>query len=51
MRPTVYTIEMAYAQMRSLQEQASRSRVHQAVTSGRAGAEKAGRSRRRAKKR
>ncbi|OII68182.1 hypothetical protein [Streptomyces sp. CC77] len=27
MTPTVYTIEMAYAQMRYLQEQASRSRV------------------------
>lgn len=47
----MYTIEMAYARMRSLQEQADRSRAHRAVTAGRAGAEKTGRSRRRAKKR
>ncbi|MDH2391749.1 hypothetical protein QCN29_23810 [Streptomyces sp. HNM0663] len=29
MKPTVYTIEMAYAQMRQLQELADRSRAHQ----------------------
>ncbi|MFG2298835.1 hypothetical protein [Streptomyces sp. NPDC048603] len=31
----MYTIEMAYAQMRQLQEQASRSRAHQQVVAAR----------------
>ncbi|MEU3629561.1 MULTISPECIES: hypothetical protein [Streptomyces] len=35
MTPTVYTIEMAYAHMRSMQEQAHRSRVAKAATAGR----------------
>ncbi|MFF3751331.1 hypothetical protein ACFYYH_12835 [Streptomyces sp. NPDC002018] len=32
---TVYTIEMAYAQMRSLQEQANRSRARQVLAARR----------------
>jgi hypothetical protein len=35
MTPTVYTIEMAYAHMRSMQEQAHRSRVRQAAVAAR----------------
>ncbi|GAA4906147.1 hypothetical protein GCM10023237_27070 [Streptomyces coeruleoprunus] len=42
----MYTIEMAYAQMRSLQEQASRSRVRKSATATRraAGTTSAGRA-------
>ncbi|MFF2650836.1 hypothetical protein [Streptomyces sp. NPDC058045] len=35
MRPTVYSIEMAYARMRELQELADRSRAHRPVTARR----------------
>ncbi|MEV0744002.1 hypothetical protein OG345_23235 [Streptomyces sp. NBC_01220] len=33
----MYTIEMAYARMRELQDQANRSRAHQPATAHRAG--------------
>ncbi|MFE7774405.1 hypothetical protein ACFU5O_10960 [Streptomyces sp. NPDC057445] len=45
---TVYTIEMAYAHMRQLQELASRSRAHQPAAAHRA--DRAGRPARRAAK-
>ncbi|WKX71898.1 hypothetical protein [Streptomyces sp. XD-27] len=35
MSPTVYTIEMAYARMRELQELANRSRAHQPASASR----------------
>ncbi|MFD5033266.1 hypothetical protein ACFVWX_31325 [Streptomyces sp. NPDC058220] len=46
---TVYTIEMAYAHMRSLQELANRSRAHQPAAAQRV--DQANRPTRRAKKR
>ncbi|MDV5146432.1 hypothetical protein R1T08_20070 [Streptomyces sp. SBC-4] len=37
---TVYTIEMAYARMRELQEQANRSRAHQSTSASKRAAKK-----------
>ncbi|WP_190160712.1 hypothetical protein [Streptomyces litmocidini] len=42
---TVYTIEMAYARMRELQELASRSRAHQTTAASKRAAKKAAKKR------
>ncbi|MFJ7066375.1 hypothetical protein [Streptomyces sp. NPDC101115] len=42
---TVYTIEMAYARMRELQEMANRSRAHQPSASKRAATKRAAKKR------
>jgi len=43
----VYTIEMAYARMRELQDQANRSRAHQSAIEARTAEKRAARSKKR----
>ncbi|MER7199458.1 hypothetical protein ACFRAO_37795 [Streptomyces sp. NPDC056656] len=43
----MYTIEMAYARMRELQDQANRSRAHQSAVEARAAEKRAARAKKR----